>query len=336
MSEAAETPHNLESRFCEPEGWRWHHFSHKGRALRFGSVFPKDQIPDAIVVCLPGLGEFCEKYFETARTCLSKNMAFWVLDWVGQGASTRLLKNPQKRHSEGFQADIDDLHYFIMEYIKHASVHPDKGRIPLVMLAQSMGGNIGLRYIQQHPDMFACAAFCAPMFGLKPLSSLPVFLARIVTGVMNGLAGKCYVYGEADWRSEMRPDEGPRLLSSDPVRNKIHAAWFAAKPALQMGFVTYGWVYQAFLSCLRLDNSKKLKAIKIPCLIAQAGLEHLVDNKKMTEISQKIEHVDFLVLPESRHEILMERDAIRDVFFAHFEALIRKSILERPHTLKPF
>ena len=117
MNTIAKHP-DLDDRFLEPEGWRWHHFTRENRNLRFGSVFPQDSIPDAVVVCLPGLSEFAEKYFEVARTVTRHNMAFWVLDWMGQGKSGRYLKNPHKRHSHGFQKDIDDLHYFICEHIK--------------------------------------------------------------------------------------------------------------------------------------------------------------------------------------------------------------------------
>ena len=114
-------PHDLEERFHKPVGWRWHRFERNGRNIRFGSVFPKDSIPDAVVVCLQGVREFSEKYFEVAQWCLDHNLAFWTCDWVGQGKSTRLLQDSQKRHSHGFDNDIDDLHYFILQYIKHSS-----------------------------------------------------------------------------------------------------------------------------------------------------------------------------------------------------------------------
>ena len=35
-------------------------------------------------------------------------------------------------------------------------------------------------------------------------------------------------------------------------------------------------------------------------------------------------------------KILMEKDAVRTVFFDHFYKLIRECIIERPETLKPF
>ncbi len=328
---------DLENRFLEPEGWRWHTFKHKDRTLRFGSVFPKDEIPSAVVVCLPGLSEFCEKYFETARTCLNLNLAFWVLDWAGQGASSRFLDDPQKRHSTGFADDVADLHYFVDSYVKPASVHPDRGRIPRVMLAQSMGGHIGLHYLHAHPEVFTCAAFCAPMFGIKALAHIPDGIAQKATAFMNTYFGTHYVCGASTWDPpRMRPTRGPRRLSTDPVRNGVHTAWFESRPALQTGFVTYGWVREAYLSCKALENPDFLKTIQTPCLIAQAGKDHLVDNQKIDHVARILTHADYRIFPESHHEILMEKENIRQEFFTHFQTLIRKNILERPETLKPF
>ncbi|HEY8189985.1 MAG TPA: alpha/beta hydrolase, partial [Micavibrio sp.] len=178
----------LEPRFLQPEGWRWHMFTNPdGRKLRFGTVSPKNRVPDAVVICLPGLSEFAEKYYETAHDMLRRNLAFWILDWQGQGKSERPLANRQKRHSSSFDDDVGDLHFFLMEYVKHASVHPDVGRIPMVMLAHSMGANIGMRYLAQHHDMFSCAAFTAPLTGIRATRFLPTSVALDISGVLKEL-----------------------------------------------------------------------------------------------------------------------------------------------------
>jgi lysophospholipase len=249
MSYKTQTIPDLEERFLEPPEWRWHGFTREGRTTRFGSAFPKDSIPDAVVVCLPGLGEFAEKYFELARQCLDKNLAFWVIDWAGQGRSTRYLKNPHKRHGKSFQEDVDDLHYFVMEYIKHASVHPDVGRIPLAMLGHSMGANIGLRYLAQHDELFECAAFTAPMFGLHVFKAIPLQLALLATSAMNTLAGRSYAPGGKNWLEATRANVGKDCFSTDAMRGSIHNSWSLANPDIQVGNLTYGWLHHATRSC---------------------------------------------------------------------------------------
>lgn len=329
-------PPALEPRFLPPPGWRWHSFTRGGRTIRFGSAFPKDAVPKAVVVCLPGLSEFCEKYFETAHNLLAQDMAFWVLDWAGQGKSTRYLENPHKRHSAGFEEDADDLHALVTGYIKPSSVHTDKGRIPLAMLAHSMGAHIGLRYLMRYPGMFECAAMSAPMFGLKVFENTPSWLALAATSFYNRRKGEDYVEGESDWTPDSRANPGNDDFSSDPVRGAVHNAWCLADPALQVGRITYGWLHEAVKSCRALENRRALKSVSTPCLIATAGRETLVDNRKSRRIARILPHAKLLELPDSRHEILMECDEIRKIFFSAFHQLIKESIIDRPQSLKPF
>lgn len=323
---------DIDERFCEPEGWRWHRFNRNGRDIRFGSVFPKNSIPDAVVVCLQGVREFSEKYFETAQWCLDHNMAFWTMDWAGQGQSTRFLSNPQKRHSAGFDADIDDLHYFVLEYIKHSSVHPDKGRIPMAMLAHSMGANIGLRYLAKNLGIFECAAFTSPMTGIKALKYMPQRLSLTVAELCKCMAGSFYVPGGRDWGKR---GEHVRL-SHDSVRSQIHQKWCEFDSDLQCGDVTFRWVYEAQKSCVALQSKLVHGAIEIPCLFGIPAHEDLVDNTITQKIVSNMYNAKIIDYPGAAHEILMETDEVRDNFLHHFYNLIKENIINRPETLKPF
>ena len=328
------TPKDLEERFTQPKGWRSHHFESNGMRIAFGSVFPEDSVPDAVVVCLPGLSEFIEKYYEVARTCLGMNLAFWVLDWPGQGRSDRHLSNPHKRHGQNFDLEVDRLHDFILAYIKHSSVHPDVGRIPMAMLGHSMGANIGLRYLEKYPDTFECAAFSAPMFGIKTLNSIP--FSGFLLSFLNLIMPKSYVTGGGDWHENMRTNNGFAIFSHDEERNKIHEAWSNADSDLAVGSPTFRWLYHAQKSCKLINKQSFLSSIKTHCLITIAGKETIVDNYNAAHAAGHIENAQLLEFQNSGHEILMETDEIRDKFFTAFHKLIEKTIIERPETLKPF
>jgi len=327
---------DLEERFREPPGWRWHSFTRNGRKIRFGSIFPKDSIPDAVVVCFPGLGEFAEKYFEIAREMNRNNLAFWIMDWMGQGGSGRYLPNPEKRHGGPFSEDVADMHYFILEYIKHSSVHPDRGRIPLALLAHSMGANIALHFLAQHPKMFECAAFTAPLIGVKAFTGVPLPLASLAANVCGLLMGTRYIPGGQDWTVERHAPEGPKRLSADPVRGNVHNLWCEANPALKVGDVTYGWLKHAQKSCALLQRPDTHQAIETPCFFALAENEHLVDNEKARAVIGAMKNAEVIDIPGGHHEILMDYDAVRDEFLQGFMKLVKVSILDRPETLKPF
>jgi len=327
------TPDTLSPRQHMPQGWRWHVFrNNKGQRLRFGTVSPRGSVPDAVVVGLPGLSEFSEKYFEVAHDLLDRNLAFWVLDWQAQGKSDRPCKNPHRRHAHSFDDDIDDLHFFLMEYVKHASIHPDVGRIPMVMLAHSMGGNIGLRYLMKYPGMFAAAAFSAPMCGIASLSKVP--LALPITEVLNLLMGSSYIFGGRNWTPDARTDPKRNVFSRDAQRAQVHNAWSVADPALRVGDVTFGWVYAAMQSCAALRHDLPLNPPEIPCLFALAGDDTLVDNTVTRDLAKHIKESTILDLPGSLHEILMEKDDIRNSFWAALEDMLKKHNIR--DQLKPF
>lgn len=327
----------LEERFLEPKDWRWHTFKNRsGGRIRFGSVYPESRIPNAVVVILPGRTEFIEKYFETARDLTARNLAVWILDWHGQGKSPRFPGLPPERgHGHDFSFYVHDLHEFIQGYVKHACVHPDVGRIPMVMMAQSMGGNIGLRYLQEHPGVFECAALCSPMLGITAVKAMPAFVADCLSEVLNLFLGKQYAHGQKEWNSEERKHWGA-ALTSDEKRAVIHDAWMEIDAGLRLGGVTYGWVYHALRSCRKLADEAALKATQTPCLLTLAGRETLVDNDAIRRAAGLMPHASLLEFPEAGHELLMERDEQRNRFLDAFYGLIKERIIDRPETLKPF
>ncbi len=326
----------LEKRFTEPKGWRWHNFTREtkrgDRKIRFGSVFPTDSVPDAVIVCLQGVREFSEKYFEIAHWCLENNFAFWIMDWHGQGKSTRYLENSQKRHNHHFDEDVADLHYFILQYIKHSSVHPDKGRIPLAMLGHSMGANIGMRFLAKHQGMFECAAFTSPMIGIKVFEYIPQYLALTATALTSTIIGKSYVPGGNDWGQR----EEHARLSSDSCRKDVDRLWCMTDEELQCGDVTLGWLHNAQKSCMQLQKPSVTSAIKTHCLFGIPGYEDLVDNARAHKAISHMQNAKTIEYPEAYHEILMDKSEFRDDFLNHFYTLIKENIIDRPETLKPF
>lgn len=326
---------DLEDRFLEPYGWRWHYFKNEqGKKLRFGTAFPDSRLPAAVVVILPGRNEFAEKYFEISRDLLKRNLSVWILEWQGQGLSDRFIPNyPQRCHAPSFTQHVADLHGFILEYVKHACVHPDVGRIPMVMLAQSMGANIGLRYLHDHPGIFETAALCSPMLGVPAIDKIPA--VSLVANVMSLLGAGRYAFGQRDWAPT--PDTDPAAqYSSDPRRRALYDSWMRENEALRSGGVTFGWVKSALAACRFLQDPEILKTIKTHMLIALAGRENLVDNDAIRAAAGHLSAARLLELPESGHEILMERDEIRDQFLDAFMQLIKETIIDRPESLKTF
>ncbi|MCF8495309.1 MAG: lysophospholipase [Alphaproteobacteria bacterium] len=313
-------PPPLEDRFLEPPGWRWGEFTRAGRRIRFGSVMPSSGAPDIHVVCLPGLSEFPEKYFEIARHILADDMAFHIIDWMGQGKSGRYLKNSHKRHSSGFEDDLEDLHYWIVHVIEPALKTEDR----LVMLAHSMGGNIGLRYLRKYPSHFIGAAFSAPMIGIRAFRHTLPCLTAALSSVPAFFMPDAYIPGGGNWREAFRLPPGGDIFSTDSARGAIHNAWCLAEPALQVGNVTWSWLHEALRSSALLQKDPHTGDLDIPCVIATAEHEALVDNRAARALAEILPRARFLEIPGARHEIMMEKDEARTMFLNEFSRLIEE------------
>ncbi len=326
----------LSERFLAPPGWGTHFFINEknGHKIHYGSVFPqRSEPPVAIVVCLGGLSEFAEKYFEVAHDMLDRGYAFWFIDWQYQGRSGRLPEFPQRRHSDGFDEDVSDLHKLIADYIKPSSTHPDKGRIPLLMLGHSMGGNIGLHFLLEHPQYFDAAAFSAPLIGIHNFKWPLQLLATLISFILP-IVGKRYVFKGTDWNEAMRKGDGSEIFSSDTVRDKLHKYWSITEPDLQVGNVTFGWVIKALKSCARLKKPKALGAIKTPVLIGIASEDKIIDNDILRAVSSRLPYGRVLEINGAHHEILMERDEYRNLFLSAFDKMVEENKIATPENVK--
>ena len=304
----------LEDRFLPPSEWRSDTFTNPNTAHKIYYNFALPTAPKAIILMLPGLSEFGEKYAELARECLEKNYGFYVIDWAYQGRSTRHTQNPHKRHSDGYDADLSDLDYFIKNIIKTEA--------PLMMLAHSMGGNIGLRYLSEYSNTIKAAGFSAPMLGIQDLRYTGALLEPLLKIVP--CFHEYYIPNGKNWSETARPHGGEGVFSSDPKRRKIHNAFCLSDPALQVGNVTIKWVYESLKSIRILK--KKIPSIETPLLVALAGQEKLVDNAAIEKTMATVENVTLLQLPHAKHEILVECDESRNTFLEAFFELVETQI----------
>ncbi len=297
---------SLEPRFLEPADWKWDSFTRISdkdgteRRLRFGYVLPQSGKPDGVVVCLPGLGEPSDKYFEVSRDITAKNKTFMVLDWVGHGKSSRHLPDePFKRHSTGFDDDIKDLHQWLEEHVK-----PMAGDLPIHMLAHSMGGHLGVRYMLEHKDHpFKSATLSAPMFQIFGIRHFP-FVPWIACKM--GF-GKKYAFGQNAF------PKGKPFLSTDPIRKRITQQLFDADPSLAIKGATWKWLYEAKKSCDFILAHPELGSIQTPFTFAIAGLDLTVVSQTTRKIAAKLPNVRVIELKNAKHETLMETDEQRNM-----------------------
>ncbi|WP_051335690.1 alpha/beta fold hydrolase [Methylocapsa acidiphila] len=266
------------------------------------------------VAILPGRAEFIEKYFEVIGELITRNFDVAILDWRGQGLSDRLLGNRRKGHVRRFgdyEADLDALQDEVLAPFC---------RKPWFALGHSMGGAIALAQARAGRSPFDRIVATAPMIDLKGLRfpRMSRFLARALslcgfkTAFVPGGGGRPY----------MSSGFQGNLLTSDPERHVRFASILDFAPELGIGDPTIGWVDGAFRLMRGFEDAEFPRRILTPTLIMAAGDDKIVDTVATETFAGRLKAGRFITLPHARHEILMERDAFREQFWAAFDAFV--------------
>lgn len=284
-----------------------------GVELRVARWAPNRSPVRGTVVIVHGRSEFIEKYFETVSDLRRRGFAVAVFDARGQGGSARLLRNPRKGHVRDFADYVNDF-----ETVLHEVVLPDCPP-PYYVLAHSMGGLVALLAAGRISTQIDRMVLTAPLIALPRGSTRG--LARI-SGALTYLGlGEASLPARLGKPAMALPFDG-NPLTSDPERYQRMLAIADAAPGLALGAPTIGWVNAAMRACLRVAEPDFGDAMPVPSLIVLAGADTVVSNAAAEGFSRRAKTVAHLRISGARHEILMERDTLRDQFWTAFDAFI--------------
>ena len=263
----------------------------------------------------PGRGEYIEKYFEVVADLRRRGFAVAIMDWRGQGGSQRRLSNPRKGHVAGFTEYDRDLALFMSEVVM-PNCPP-----PYVALGHSMGSNILLRGAQNEKSVFERMVLVSPMIVIHDaMLGNSVAVARTYAEVASlfGLATTYVKGGSNEARETQDYDSNP--LTSDLVRWSRNKAILEQAPELGLGSPTIGWLRSALRSCAMLQRPDYPKYVAVPMLMFAAGADQVVSPRAIEDFAVELKIGGHVAMPGSRHEILQESDAIRQRFWAAFDA----------------
>lgn len=265
------------------------------------------------VLIAPGRAEFIEKYAETVADLLGRGFAAVVMDWRGQGGSSRLLGNRRKGHVGSFDEYGRDLDAVVETVLKPACPKP------WFLLAHSMGATVAIHHAKR-AGPFERMVLSAPLVEVFGLRAPPAARAAAKAASVLGY-GRLYIPGGTNRSVLTRPFEA-NLLTSDPRRHALMAALARAAPDLVNGAPTWGWLDAAFAAMAPLADPEFPRRIATPLLVVACGADRIVDTRATERFAARLKTGRLLVLPGAAHEVLMERDAFRDQFWAAFDAFV--------------
>ena len=266
------------------------------------------------VLIFPGRTEYIEKYGGAAAALAKAGYSCLAIDWRGQGLSDRLLPDRLIGHVHKFsdyQRDVQTL----MSAAKSMDL-PE----PYFLIAHSMGGCIGLRALMQGLPVQA-VSFSAPMWGI-------LFHPPAKRALAWALSSLLYPFKLAEMRAP-GSSIGPYLLevafednqlSCDPQMFEMMQHHLQELPDCALGGPSLRWLNEALREMLALHRRRAPNA---PALCFVGGLETIVDPRR---IQQRMAHwpgARLKVVPQAKHEFMMERPDIRGAFYretiAHFD-----------------
>jgi len=261
--------------------------------------------PDAkgIIVVLNGSTESWLKYGELFYDFYHNGYSVISYDHRGQGLSPHLVRaNSQIGQIDNFDLYAADLNALLQQVIMPGNHEK------LYLLAHSMGGGVALDYLERYSSPFQAVVLSAPMLRINT-APYPESVTRLLIALLNNAGmGDHYAPGKHDY-DPAEPFDGNSITSS---RNRWEANQLVWKshPDAVLGGPSINWVDQAMTRTALIR--KNLPTIKDNILMLQAGKDQLVMCPDQDMACRMIPDAHLVKFPDSKHEILMERDEIRD------------------------
>ncbi len=275
------------------------------------ALFLPDGPARGSVVLSQGRAEFIEKYFEVIGELQARGFAVLAHDWRGQGLSGRAPPARMWGHARGWRPFISDFGELLERF-------SDRLPKPWIAMGHSMGGGLTTLALAEGEDRFAAAVLSAPMLcvdtGERSLASV-----KRLSFLMN-FAGKA--------RDLLVPAPDPHdetfeknILTHDRARWERTVRQGAADPDLKEGGVTWGWLAFALILSNRCKASRRIDKLPIPLTIVAAEEEKLVVNAASKAVADRAPLGRYVEVAGAYHEVLMETDDRRAVFWDAFDAV---------------
>ncbi len=290
-----------------------------GADLRAARFDPDPSVArKGVCVLLNGQTEFIEKYFEVIDELRGRGFAVATMDWRGQGGSSRLLADDHRKSFIGdfaqYDQDLETLLNWIVTPMLKAGEKP-------VALAHSMGAHNLLRSLARQPGRFAWVVLNAPMIAIS-LRGQREMIVKAVTAweVWRGnRAG--WVWG-MEARDPHKVSFTTQMVTSDPQRFERTQMLLRENPELRLAGATWGWLAAALASMKWLRG--EAKNITTPMLIVGAGEDRICLTPEARAFAHQAPNGDYVEIAGAGHEILMEKNAIRQKFWEAFDAFASK------------
>jgi alpha-beta hydrolase superfamily lysophospholipase len=256
--------------------------------------------PLAHLLIVHGLSDHSGRYESIGRAFAAMGVSSWAFDLRGHGRSAG-----RRGHASGFSRLLEDVDAF--RALVAATAGPGA---PLFLLGHSLGGLVGIRYVQEYPDAVRGAIIVSPWLGTA------LAVPRWKTGLAAGLS---------------------RLLPALPFAANVPEQHLSRDPAVGKAYREDPLVHDTITPRLFVEVQAAMKlavvraaAIRPPLLVLLAGADRIVDTERALLFARAARggRAEIRRVDGAYHEILNEPDAARHI--AAIGAWIRARVHPAP------
>ncbi len=283
-----------------------------GKRLRYTHTKTSEAVCKGTIIVFTGRNECIEKYFETIGDFQRAAFNVVVFDWRGQGDSEHLIPDRHKGYVRNFSDYRMDV-----EAIFNQVVLPDC-RPPFFVVGHSMGCLIALDSAPLLKSRIDRMVLCAPFLGIvkQPFSTQAAWLvSRFLIAI--GL-GRMYFGGGP----RVRPPFETNKVTRDAARYDRNQSLYDSHPHLALGGPTARWVNTSIAAMRNLTRRSENLAYRIPALVLIAAKDQVVPRDAIDEAVRFLPAAHMLVIEGAAHEMLQERDMIREQALAAIYAFL--------------
>lgn len=267
--------------------------------LLYYEIYPCPQAKGTIVIS-HGFTEASCKFHEFIYYILSQGYQAAILDHRGHGKSLREVSKTHVVHIKSFDHYVDDLHQFLHQIVLPNLLPLQANKQAVYLYAHSMGGCIGVRYLEKYPKDFAKAVLNAPMLGVNA-GKCPTWVILLIC-CMNILLGRAKrpIFIHSPYNIE---DPFTGRVTDSEKRHNYYRSTRREDACYQTNAASYRWLLESVRTTRQISKKDETLKIECPILLFQAAQDTSVSAKAQFRFIERISDGTLVVVPDSRHEI---------------------------------
>ncbi len=272
--------------------------------VKINYYFRKIANPKGVIIVSPGQSESSLKYAELLFDLKDSGYNLYIIDHRGQGESGRMLVDGTKAYVKHFEDYIEDFSTFVKQVVK-----PEQYKRSYI-LANSMGGAVASGFLVHNPKAVSGVILSAPMLKINP-GQFGSLGADLILNVLK-LAGRSTDLAPMQKSYDANEKFAGNKLTSSPGRFKMSKDLYNKYPQLRIGGATVNWAKESLEYTTLLRHVPNI--YQVPTLLLQAGQDQIVMSSGQQIACAELsgDNCRIVKIKGSQHEILMEKDKIRN------------------------